>query len=173
MAPKTKGKKAGTDSGPKKSVSAPKSSGGEKKAAVLKSTKAGIVLSVSKVNRKILQNKAFGVKRVGATSPIYIAAAAEYLASQIFEQAHEELKKEKGHKKRVTPAHIMAGIRNDKELNKALAGLRVLAHDKIKQQTKWLMAGWEKDIEREAKKAAKAAAAAAEEEEEGDGEEAE
>ena len=146
-------------------------SGKEKKASkppVPKAIKAGLVLSVSKVNRKMHQCKQRGVKRIGQTSPIYITAAAEYLIEQIFEQAHLELQKEKGNKKRVTPAHIMAGIRNDKELNKALAGLRVLAHDKVKGASKWLQTTAQKDAAKQAKKDRAAAKAAAEEGEEGE-----
>lgn len=147
-------------------------SGKEKKPPVPKAIKAGLLLSVSKVNRKMQQCKQRGVKRIGQTSPIYITAAAEYLVEQIFEQAHLELQKEKGHKKRITPAHIMAGIRNDKELNKALAGLRVLAHDKVKGASKWLQTTAQKQASSQAKKAREAAKKAqAEEGEEGEGEE--
>ena len=138
-----------------------------KKAPVPKATKAGLILSVSKVNRKMHQCKTRGVKRVGQTAPIYMTAAAEYMVEQIFEQAHRELQKEKGNKKRITPAHIMAGIRNDKELNKSLAGLRVLAHDKVKGAAKWLQSAGQKKDAKEAKDARAAAkeAAAAEGEE--------
>ena len=140
----------------------------KKSSPVPKATKAGLILSVSKVNRKMHQCKTRGVKRVGQTSPVYLTAAAEYLVEQIFEQAHAEAQKEKGHKKRITPAHIMAGIRNDKELNKSLAGLRVLAHDKVKGAAKWLQNTTQKQAAKKAREDRAAAKAAAAEGEDGE-----
>ena len=53
-------------------------------------------------------------ERIGAGTPIYIAAVLEYLTYEILELAAAEAHKEG--KKRIVPSHIMNAIKNDVEL---------------------------------------------------------
>ena len=64
-------------------------------------------------------------ERVGAGTPIYIAAVLEYLVFEILELSQNEALKE--HKSRINPTHIMLAIKNDPELSKLLKGQFVAA----------------------------------------------
>ena len=59
--------------------------------------------------------------RIGAGTPIYVAAVLEYLTAEIVELADHHLKQENNGKEkkksRITPRHIMLAIRSDPELN--------------------------------------------------------
>ena len=59
-------------------------------------------------------------ERIGAGTPIYMAAVLEYLVFEILELAAAEAAKDK--KKRVSPQHIMMACRNDPELTKLIGG---------------------------------------------------
>ena len=59
-------------------------------------------------------------ERIGAGTPIYMAAALEYLVYEILELACAEAEKDR--KVRITPTHIMRAIKNDPELTKLLKG---------------------------------------------------
>ena len=58
--------------------------------------------------------------RIGAGTPIYMAAVLEYLVFEILELASAEAAKAK--KKRITPDHIMQAVYNDPELTKLIQG---------------------------------------------------
>ena len=58
--------------------------------------------------------------RIGAGTPIYMAAVLEYLVFEILELAAAEAAKDK--KKRITPDHIMRAVYNDPELTKLVQG---------------------------------------------------
>lgn len=94
-----------------------------------RSEKAGVVMPVSKLNRHL---RASGrTKRVGAGSPVYLAAVLEYAAAEILELAGADL----GKRKRITPQDVMRAIRNDEELNQLLGGCAVFSSDKVKNIT--------------------------------------
>ena len=54
--------------------------------------------------------------RIGAGTPIYVAAVLEYITSEIVILASQEAKAEG--KSRIKPRHIMLAIRKDPELNR-------------------------------------------------------
>ena len=54
--------------------------------------------------------------RIGAGTPIYVAAVLEYITSEIVILASQEAKAEG--KMRIKPRHIMLAIRKDPELNR-------------------------------------------------------
>lgn len=132
-------------------------SGKVKKKAVSKSEKAGLTFPVSRVNRKILEKKT--VKRVGAGAPVFIAALCEHFAAEILDLASSRTR-EMG-RKRLTDEDVIYAIRNDKELHKATAGLRILVGDKQKKASEQLITKHDAEARDVAKEAAKAAALAA------------
>ena len=84
--------------------------------AVSKSSRAGLQFPVGRVGR--LLRHAHYTERVGAGSPVYLAAVLEYLAAEVLELAGNAAKDNK--KTRIVPRHILLAIRNDEELNKLL-----------------------------------------------------
>ena len=59
-------------------------------------------------------------ERIGAGTPIYLAAVLEYLVFEILELAAAEAVKDR--KKRINPSHIMRAVKNDPELLKLCRG---------------------------------------------------
>ena len=59
-------------------------------------------------------------ERVGAGTPVYLAAVLEYIVYEILDLAAEESSKDR--KMRITPTHIMRAIKNDPELAKFIKG---------------------------------------------------
>ena len=57
-------------------------------------------------------------ERIGAGTPVYIAAVLEYITCEILELANVKCQEEKSKKdkKRITPRHIMLAIKSDPEL---------------------------------------------------------
>ena len=97
----------------------------QKKKSVSQTTKAGLVMPVSRINRRLREGKR--TARVGGGAPIYLAALLEYTAAEIFEMASSKL----GKRKRLTATDILLGVRSDKELNKLLAGESVFVGDRV------------------------------------------
>jgi len=62
-------------------------------------------------------------ERIGAGSPVYLAAVLEYLAAEILELAGNAAKDNK--KTRIVPRHIQLAIRNDEELNRLMANATI------------------------------------------------
>ena len=80
------------------------------------SAKAGLQFSVPRVARFMKQGRF--ADRIGGGAPVYLAAALQYICSEIIELSGNEAQKSK--KQRIIPRHIMLAIRNDIELNKLL-----------------------------------------------------
>ena len=59
-------------------------------------------------------------ERIGAGTPIYLAAVLEYLVFEILELAAAEAQKDG--KKRINPTHVMRAVRNDPELRRLVQG---------------------------------------------------
>ena len=94
-----------------------------------RSEKAGLSFPVSKLNRHL--RDAHRTKRVGAGSPVYLAAVLEYAAAEVLELAGADL----GKRKRISPSDVMRAIRNDEELNQLLGGCAIFTTDKVKNVT--------------------------------------
>tara|TARA_Y100000389_G_scaffold92228_1_gene88842 strand:+ start:5123 stop:5671 length:549 start_codon:yes stop_codon:yes gene_type:complete len=126
---------------PKKSAVAgelaSKSAGGKKK-SVSRADKAGLTMSVSKVHNAMLKfkqhPKSKGVTRVSVGGPVWVTAAIEYFAAELLEQAGlltTSADQKGGARKRITLQDIVTALRSDDEMDKAMAGFRILAGDKI------------------------------------------
>ncbi len=100
-----------------------------KKQAQSKSSKAGLNVQVARINRIVGMHKSHGVRRVGERAPIALAAAVEYITSELFDVAKAQTLARKA--KRITEDDILNGIRNDKQLHKLMAGVRALTKDKL------------------------------------------
>lgn len=94
-----------------------------------KSAKADLLLPVSRVQKRMKATMGKG-GRVGETSPVYMTAALEYVAAEIINEAKEFAKKAK--RKRITPADIVAGIRNDVDLSRAFADVEIVVGEELK-----------------------------------------
>lgn len=108
-----------------KSAGIPKGNGERK--SISKSKKAGLVFPVAKES-KVLRTAWKG--RVGSTAPVYMAGILEYVAAELLQAAGDIAKKQGV--KRITPALISQGIRQDLELHKMMAGAVLFAGDKVK-----------------------------------------
>ncbi|CDW84212.1 histone h2a [Stylonychia lemnae] len=92
---------------------------GDKDHAPMKMTshaKAGLQFSVSRVAKFMKLGKY--ADRISAGSPVVLAAAMQYICSEIIELAGNKAAEAKT--KRIKPRHIMLAIRDDIELNKLL-----------------------------------------------------
>ena len=85
-----------------------------KKKYVSKSSKAGLLFPVGRVARYLKEGQYS--KKVSDLSAIYMCAVLEYLVAEFIEMSGNVTKKK--NKKRITPRHILIGIKNDSELNK-------------------------------------------------------
>lgn len=86
-----------------------------------RSARAGLKFPVGRIHR-FLRNGNFA-KRVGNGAAIYLAAALEYLATEIFELAIECATQHKKH--RISPRHLLLAIKNDEELDMMLKGVTI------------------------------------------------
>merc|ERR1712139_343663 len=92
-----------------------------KRKVVSKSTKAGIKFPVARMTRYLRVQKQSGVKRVGATAGVFLAAAMEYVVAEIMNMAGENGKELKV--KRIMPKHLLLAFRNDDELSQMTKGV--------------------------------------------------
>ena len=97
--------------------------GGSKKKATSRSAKAGLQFPVGRVHRHMKLGKYSS--RIGAGAPVYLAAVLEYMAAEVLELAGNAARDNK--KARITPRHIILGVRNDEELSKFFSGVTVAA----------------------------------------------
>ena len=91
------------------------------KKATSRSSKAGIVFPVGRVERHLRLGRY--ASRFGAGASVYLAAVMEYMAAEILELAGNACRDNK--KSRVIPRHIVLAVRNDEELNKFLGGVTI------------------------------------------------
>lgn len=85
---------------------------GKKAEGVARKKRAGLVFSVSRVERLIRKHHC---NRVGAGAPVYLAAVLEYLSAEILELAGNASRDNK--RIRVKSRHIQLAIQNDEELS--------------------------------------------------------
>ena len=116
---------------PKASKAAPDASKLNKKKSVSKSQKAGLTFPVARFNR-YLKNKS-GMKRIGGSAPIYLAAVVEYIAAEIMEVTGNGTKK--SNRKTISPEELSAAIRGDSDLNKLFSGHNICVGDKVAKVT--------------------------------------
>ncbi len=103
-----------------------------KKASNSKSAKAGLVLPVSRVQKRMKAAMGKG-GRVGAASPIYMTGALEYIAAEVLDQARQVTQNAK--RKRITPADLVAGIRQDEDLSRLFSHVEVVVAEELKKAT--------------------------------------
>lgn len=100
-----------------------------KKVSVTKSKKAGLVYPVARFNK--MAKRESGLKRVGGSAPVYLAAVAEYVGAEILTMAGELTKKQG--RKRITAEDLLLAVRGDPDVRKLCAGLSVSAGEHMKQ----------------------------------------
>ncbi|KAI0987861.1 hypothetical protein GJ496_000814 [Pomphorhynchus laevis] len=86
-----------------------------------RSSRAGLQFPVGRVGRHLRRGN-YG-ERIGAGSPVYLAAVLEYLTAELLELAGNAARDNK--KSRIIPRHLQLAIRNDEELNKLLSGVTI------------------------------------------------
>lgn len=82
-----------------------------KKPKVSRSTRAGLVFPVGRINR-YLHNGGYA-DRIGSGASVYMAAVLQYLVTDIVDIAAATASKDK--KRRIAPKHLMWAISNDDE----------------------------------------------------------
>lgn len=96
--------------------------GGKYKAkAKSRSSRAGLQFPVSRIHR--LLRKGHYAERIGAGTPVYLAAVMEYLSAEVLELAGNAARDNK--KLRVIPRHLQLAIRNDEELHRLLSRITI------------------------------------------------
>ncbi|XP_074851147.1 late histone H2A.2.2-like [Carettochelys insculpta] len=91
------------------------------KAKVTRSSRAGLLFSVSRIDR-LLRRGQFA-DRVGAGAPVYMAAVLQYLTHEIMDIAGEVAARSK--KRRISPRHLQLAFHSDSELKKLLGGVTI------------------------------------------------
>jgi histone H2A len=97
-----------------------------------KEAKAGILFPVGKINKRMQNSK--WTDRVGGTAPIWVAAVCDYITREIVQQASDACK-EGGKHKRLQPRDVILAVRNDPDLHRLFAGVKILVGDKLKNVT--------------------------------------
>lgn len=86
-----------------------------------KSTRAGLVMPVSRVHRYLKRGRY--ARRTSIAASVYMSAVIEYLVAEVNELSGNAAKANK--RKTITPRHIMLGVRNDAELNELLKHVHI------------------------------------------------
>ncbi|PWA73242.1 histone H2A 6 [Artemisia annua] len=94
---------------------------GERKKAVTKSVKSGVLFPVGRIARFLKKGRY--AKRTGSGAPVYLGAVLEYLAAEVLELAGNAARDNK--KTRINPRHLLLAVRNDDELGKLLSGVTI------------------------------------------------
>ena len=95
--------------------------GKAKAKAKSRSSRAALQFPVGRVHRYL--RKGHYADRIGSGSPVYLAAAFEYLSAEILELAGNAARDNKKH--RIIPRYLQLAVRNDEELNKLLSGVTI------------------------------------------------
>ncbi|XP_012944015.1 core histone macro-H2A.1-like isoform X1 [Aplysia californica] len=96
--------------------------GGKKKQKVLsRSARAGVLFPVARMLRYLKRDTHH--LRIGAGSPVYMAAVIEYLVAEILELAGNAAHEFK--RGRITPRHILLAVANDEELHQLLKNVTI------------------------------------------------
>ena len=93
-----------------------------------KAAKAGLIFPVSRINAKLKARKT-GNMRIGGGAPIFVTALAQSICGEILEAACKELIG--SGRKRIQPIDVIAAIRRDPEIAKAVGGVRILVGEKF------------------------------------------
>eukprot|EP01084_Bolivina_argentea_P144022 252789_1 len=99
-------------------MSSPKKGRKGGKAAVSRSSRAGITFPVGRVASLLKKGKY--ASRFGRAAPVFVAAVLEHLTAELVTAAAAAAKD--ADKKRLTPRYINLGIRGDDEFSNLLAG---------------------------------------------------
>ena len=125
--------------------------------ATSKASKAGILFPVPKINKRM--QKSGWTDRVGGTAPVWVAAVTDYLAREVVEAA-AKVCHDNGKHKRLQPRDVLLAVRNDSDLNRVFAGIKVLVGDKLKGVADEVVCDADKRYNDKLKADAKAAATA-------------
>ena len=107
-------------------MSEPESTFGIKKPLRGRSTKAGLIMPVSKVDRRI---KAVS-RRSSGTAAVYLAAVLENIVGELFQAAVNQT--DRGKHRRVTVEDVAVGVKADPELHRMVNGLSVFSGDVLR-----------------------------------------
>ena len=108
----------------------------KKGAVVSNSAKAGLKVSVPRINTRIVKSRV--AERVGATTAVHLAGSVEYFLRELISLACENVE-QAGKYKRVKPRDITLCLRSDEDFARLLAGHRILTGDKIKSNASEMM----------------------------------
>ena len=84
---------------------------------VSRSAKAGLILPVGRIGRRLKRGRY--AERIGMGAPVYLAAVLEYLVTEMLEISSMVVKQ--NHKTRIIPRYIFLGLKEDGEFNKLLS----------------------------------------------------
>ncbi|KAG4066518.1 hypothetical protein HA402_007154 [Bradysia odoriphaga] len=97
---------------PKKAATQPKPN--EKKKRVTKSSKAGLLMPVTRIRNKLKEGRY--AKIIGTGGAVFMAGVLEYLAAEVLECAGTVAHNNR--RQRINPRHITVAVRSDSELDK-------------------------------------------------------
>ena len=89
-----------------------------RKKAITKSARAGLVFPVTRIHRFLKDGSS--EKRVTQTAAVYLTAMLEYLTAEIVELAGNAARDLNA--KRISPRHLMLAIKGDEELDLLVSG---------------------------------------------------
>jgi len=134
-----------------------------KSAPKTKASKAGLLLSVTRVDGRLRDSRV--AKRVGSTAAIYLAGVVETVLSDIIDAAGLHVLKKK--KQRVKKEDLIYSIRSTPELQRLFSNYVFSSNTQVKNCSKYLLTKDDAKVaeakKKETAEARKAAAAAANE----------
>lgn len=86
-----------------------------------RSRRAGLNFPVGRIHR--LMRKGNFSERIGAGTPVYLAAVLEYLIGEVLDLSGNAARDNK--KTKISPRHLQLVIRTDEELNKLFSGVTI------------------------------------------------